>query len=253
MYHVDSKSTRNWDEMFEKASGIWNERLKEAMRPRGSRKKLTQSKLAKIMRERYGECADEDSGTRGKRQFTQQDVSNWLNVGDSKSKKGEQRADTRGFPKMETAIMLADCLSVDVGYLLGETDCCSFSQEKAADYLGIEPEAIASIRGLTTDADGDRGPMEKDFSTIISRFVSARGFPDFILSLLDIEVAAKGLEELIESNVEDSELDSHIDEEIQRFYELKTYRYEAFESFVAIVQELWPILNRLDRYGVRHS
>ena len=245
--------TRNWDEVFERTSSKWNERLKEAMGQSGSRKKLTQSQLAKIMRERYGECADENVGTRGKRQFTQQDVSNWLNVGDSKSKKSERQDDTRGFPKMETAIMLADCLNVDVGYLLGETDYHSFSQEKASDYLGIEPEAVTSIRRLTTSADGDRGPMEEDFSAIISRFISAAGFSDFILSLLDVEIAAKGLEELIESDVEDAELDSHIDKGMQKVYELKTYRYEAFESFVALVQELWPLLNRLDRYGVRPS
>ena len=72
-------------------------------------------------------------------------------------------------------------------------------------------------------------------------------------SLLDVEIASRQLEDLLELNVSESELDPYLDKQSQKAYELMTFRYEASESFVALTQELWPILTKVDRHGVHNS
>ena len=253
MHNVSGQQESNWDKRFKEVSEEWNQRLKKAMSPEIQKSRITQAELAEMMRKRYGEDASSNPNARGKRQFTQQDASNWLNVGASKTKNDGQQGETRGFPKMETAIMIADCLNVDVGYLLGETEQVTFDLEKAADYIGLEPSAIASMRDLTTEKNGSRGAMQEDFARVASRLINADGFFDLLTSFLDIEIASEQLMDILEAEVDEAELDSHINKQLDKAYELMTYRYEAFECFVALTQELWPILGRVNRHGVHSS
>ncbi|SEP69488.1 hypothetical protein SAMN02910289_00368 [Lachnospiraceae bacterium RM5] len=106
----------------------WCSRLKKMMEERN----YTQKTFLKEYRKKYG------GGT-------QANISRWLRVG-NRIKNGK----TIGFPSYETMINLAEFFGVSVGYLTGETNNESFEIEKVCEFLGLEEDAVKSIKGITS-------------------------------------------------------------------------------------------------------
>lgn len=105
-------------------AACWRQRLRECMAERG----LTQMDFVSELNRQY------------LTKFHQRDVSRWLNTGNHSAN------GVIGFPKYETMTIIADFFGVDVGYLTGETNERSFDLAKACKYIGLDAQAVESIR-----------------------------------------------------------------------------------------------------------
>ncbi len=157
--------------IFSETQKIWNKRLKECVENNGS-----QAAFAKALNDKYR--------TYDEKQFRQPTVSNWWNVGASRDGKA-----TIGFPKFENMLMIADCLGVDIGYLIGETDSETFTLEKTSEYLHLEPDALKIFSRITDQTESelsvDRNKYK--YSTVLNKLFCSEYFERFVESLKELE------------------------------------------------------------------
>lgn len=106
-------------------------------------------RLADLMNGRHwniGELADELD-------VSAKTVGQWLRLQDY----GEKR-----FPKYEHLQRIADLFGVSIAWLVGEIDATGCTAQYVADYLGLDPDAVASIRRITSvQDDGTYNPYEE--------------------------------------------------------------------------------------------
>ena len=55
----------------------------------------------------------------------------------------------RPFPKFEIMLQIAAVLEVDLGYLIGDTECKTYKAQDAHEYTGIEESALEEVRKIT--------------------------------------------------------------------------------------------------------
>ncbi len=201
-------------DLLRRKSKFWNFRLKKCM----DSSNYTQASFAEALNREYGT------------DYGQKDVSRWINTG-AKIKNG-----VVGFPKYDTMVRIADFFNVDIGYLTGETDEDSFSLEKACSYMGLNSEAIKTIRKITQPENTDSlfGQYKRDTFNMV---ISAKGFPNFFESLYDLHQTAISP---IEDNHIFEDLDSAIDYMHDLEYRGKIERYELNEALVMLINEIYP-------------
>lgn len=192
----------------------WNERLKKCMQDAG----YTQESFACDLNKKYDT------------QFTQKTISRWVNLGDAKN-------GIKGFPDFENMVYIADFFGVDIGYLTGETDEDSFSLEKACSYIGLNGEAIKSIREIT-NPENEANKMRKDMRVAFNKFLAAEGFPNFFDSLLDLYLTSLQ-PKLIHNRVFEDIYDA-IDYIRNLEYSRKIERYELNEALILLINEIYP-------------
>ncbi|WP_062355029.1 hypothetical protein [Bacillus kwashiorkori] len=207
------------DLLIEKAI-YWKIRLKKCM----DAGRYTQASFAEALNNKYGTS------------YGQKDVSRWMNTG-AKNKNGEV-----GFPKFDTMHLIADFFSVDVGYLIGETDEISFSVEKACSYMGLNGEAIKAIREIT-HPENEASYMRKHMRESFNKFLSAEGFPNFFDRLHDLHLASILPNQ--ENRVFDTQ-DSGIDYIRGLEFRGKIARYELNEALILLVNELYSNQPQID-------
>jgi len=191
----------------------WNERLKKCI----LEGEYTQESLAQALNKKYST------------KFTQKTISRWVNLGDAKN-------GIKSFPDFENMLQVAGFFSVDVGYLIGETDDDSFSLEKACSYMGLNGEAIKAIREITVPDNMDSffGKCRRD---TFNKVLSANGFPNFFESLSDLHQTA--ISSTDDNRVLD-DFDSAIDYMRELEYKGKIERYELNEALVMLINEIYP-------------
>lgn len=184
-----------------KSQKEWNKRLQQMV------EKMYNSKASftKDLNDKY-RSEDEE------KQFTWPTVRDWQRVG---LKRGMNKA-TIGFPKFENMLMIADCLEVDIGFLIGETDSETFTLEKASDYLHLTPDALKNFSRITDKTVSDL-PIEQNeyiYSTVLNKLFCSEHFEHFVESLKELEdtyAKYKGmipnLSELRESDLDKAHLD----------------------------------------------
>lgn len=148
------------NDVVDKVSSVWNERLSELIRARYT----SQKAFAIAYKEKYG------TGN-------QADVSRWVNVG-TEAAKGEMI----GFPAYDTMKRIADFFGVTVGYLTGETDYDNFEMERSCEYLGLDQPAAIAIERITKLKGASRFERyEKvNYGKALCYLLAADGFEDFI-------------------------------------------------------------------------
>ena len=133
--------------------------------------KYTQEQLADALNERYHMTS-----------FTQKAINRWMHLGDAKH-------GLKGFPQYETMLRIAEFFDVDVGYLTGETDAESYTEEKISSYLGLSTDAIKVIKKSTGN---DRflsalicTPTET-VRCLFNNFLTAKRFPEFMETMAEL-------------------------------------------------------------------
>lgn len=111
----------------------WRSNLLGLMKKQG----LTQNDLADLINDRF-------YGGSENRQFTQKNVSTWVNAGLS-----DRKGHVRPFPKFEIMLQIAAVLEVDLGYLIGDIECKTYKAQDAHEYTGIEESALEEVRKIT--------------------------------------------------------------------------------------------------------
>ena len=111
----------------------WRDNLLGLMKERG----LKQNDLAKLINDRF--YGGSESG-----QFTQKNVSAWVNAG-----LPDRKGHVRPFPKFEIMLQIAAVLEVDLGYLVGDIECKTYKAQDAHEYTGIEESALEEVRKIT--------------------------------------------------------------------------------------------------------
>ncbi len=206
--------------IFSETQKIWNKRLKECVENNGS-----QAAFAKALNDKYR--------TYDEKQFRQPTVSNWWNVGASRDGKA-----TIGFPKFENMLMIADCLGVDIGYLIGETDSKTFTLEKTSEYLHLEPDALKRFSRITDQTESelsvDRNKYK--YSTVLNKLFCSEYFERFVESLKELEDTYAKYRDMIPnvSELSDSDLNkAHFEFLIAKLSEKygETILYQAWEHY----------------------
>lgn len=192
----------------------WNERLKKCIHDAG----YTQESFARNLNKKY------------ETEFTQKTISRWVNLGDAKN-------GIKGFPDFENMVYIADFFGVDIGYLTGETDEDSFSLEKACSYVGLNGEAIKTIREIT-NPENEANNMSKDMRVAFNKFLVAEGFPNFFHSLFDLYLTSLS-PKLIQNRVFEN-IDDAIDYIRNSEYSGKIERYELNEALILLINEIYP-------------
>jgi hypothetical protein len=146
------------------AQNSWNKRLKKQMEIAG----YTQTGLAKALKHKYDDSS------------TQTTIFRWLNA-------GNKLKGTGGFPKYENMIKIAGFLGVDVGFLTGETDSEMFSEQKAAEFLGLSVETVSAIRKLTLPSRSTRYDkmFSHDYADMLNRVMTSKALIDVLIALSD--------------------------------------------------------------------
>lgn len=158
------------DNIFSEKQNIWNEMLEKCLECKG----YNQKTFADTLSDKYR--------TDGK-QFNQSDVSNWVNVG--MNRKGKAPI---GFPKFENMLKIANCLGVDIGYLIGEIDTETFTIKQASDFLHLEPEALNNLKRIV-EKEQNRfvEPNEYTYSAVLNKLLCSEYFESLVESLNDLE------------------------------------------------------------------
>lgn len=201
------------NDIIDSKQRCWNERLKKCIHDCG----YTQESFAFALNKKYST------------KFTQKTISRWVNLGDAKN-------GIKSFPDFENMVQVANFLSVDVGYLTGETDEDSFSLEKACSYMGLNGNAIKAIREITVPENMDSffGKYKRD---TFNMFLSAKGFPNFFESLNDLHQTS--ISPTADNRVFEN-LDSAIDYMRDLEYKGKIERYELNEALIILINEIYP-------------
>lgn len=190
---------------------IWNKRLKECM----DKNNLTQDSFAEALSRKYDM----------KKNISQKTVSRWLNVG-SKIKSGKI-----GFPKFESILFIADFFNIDVGYLIGEIDEDTFVMKDACSFVGLESDAIESLRSITQP--NSRNLLFNDIRETLDIFLSSNEFSTLIGNLDDLLSIIKNLKLNFET------LDDAIDYIRSTEMNEKLYKYVLNESLTLLVNEIY--------------
>lgn len=111
----------------------WRDNLLGLMKEQG----LTQNDLANLINDRF-------YGGSENRQFTQKNVSTWVNAG-----LPDRKGHVRPFPKFEIMLQIAAVLEVDLGYLIGDIEYKTYKAQDAHEYTGIEESALEEVRKIT--------------------------------------------------------------------------------------------------------
>ena len=201
------------NDLIDDKKEIWNSRLSSCIKKTG----LTQEKIAYEMNKKYGTS------------FTQKTISSWFHVGE------KRKNSVVGFPKAESMILIADYFGVDVGYLLGETDEETFTMEKAEKYLALNKEAIQAIMDITRP--NSSGPLALEMRKSINYLLSSKYFKIWFETLDDIFQHSCVSEDDIKNF---DRLDDAIDYVVGKNETLKFLRYSAFESFLQLIDNLYP-------------
>lgn len=125
----------------------------------------------------------------------------------SRFRRGEQ------FPQWDDLADLAGIFEKPIGFLIGETDCDTYELQDVADYLGLDGEAVQSIKRMTRTIGAkwlleqsnhdDKNPEEREFRlvenmvaktnagpeacrAVLNRMLTAEAFKDLVLSLSDV-------------------------------------------------------------------
>lgn len=157
------------------------EKYKKDEKANGKTQRVTQSELVRRMEEKY---PDEDFGLH----LTQVNISRWFNFGST----GKWRS---GPPPLKVVVLLADFFGVDVGYLLGETDCSTFQKSDAVGFLGLNEEAIDRIRLATRYETAFRNVhmlLPDEAGETISKLLASEGFFDLVMALEELEKVYAG-------------------------------------------------------------
>lgn len=196
---------------------IWNTRLQECIKEKG----YTQTSFANALNKKFNT------------KYVQRDVSHWTHVGFATNEATDSK---RGFPKYETMVYIADLLQVDLGYLTGEIELESFSLGSASNYMGLEPNAIVSIREVL-QPDNHKSHLYDDPRRSLSRFISTNQFSRFVDSLVDLDnTSAVGIDDYKKRFLD---LDRAIDFQRDTEYANKVARYELSEVLTSIMTELY--------------
>ena len=95
----------------------------------------------------------------------------------------------RGFPKYDTMLKIANFFGVDVGYLTGEMNAETYTEEKASSYLGLSTDAIKAIKNVTDDNRLQSSLMATPTETarrILNSLLTAKQFPKFIEAMINL-------------------------------------------------------------------
>ena len=153
------------NEVVESRLKSWRDNLLGLMKERG----LTQNGLAELINNRfYGES---ESG-----QFTQKNVSTWVNAG-----LPDRKGHVRPFPKFEIMLQIAAVLEVDLGYLIGDIECKTYEAQDAHEYTGIEESALEEVRKITHfERKYHLGESRGSNSAIMSEILKSPIFPELL-------------------------------------------------------------------------
>ena len=121
------------NEVVESRLKSWRDNLSGLMKERG----LTQNDLAKLINDRF--YGGSENG-----QFTQKNVSTWVNAG-----LPDRKGHVRPFPKFEIMLQIAAVLEVDLGYLIGDIECKTYKAQDAHEYTGLEESTLEEVRKIT--------------------------------------------------------------------------------------------------------
>ena len=142
--------------------------------------KYTQDQLAKALNEKYQTTS-----------FTQKAINRLMHLGETGiGRDGRTKyKGLKGFPEYETMLRIADFFNVDVGYLTGETDAESFTEEKASLYLGLSTAAIKTIKNATGNDHFLSTLMFVPTETVRRLFndlLTAKQFPEFMEAMAEL-------------------------------------------------------------------
>lgn len=205
--------------------------------------------------------------------FTQATVNNWLNVGIDRSGR------KIGMPKYENMVLIAECLNVNVGYLTGETDMETFTNEKICEHIHLNENSVKTIIKITGSERSclEWGHQSEKYQRILNNLLASRYFLDFINELshlYDIYNSRDKINEplnkikkefenesfdyalkIINENNYDEDIpektceivrsiEKAIDDEYtleQNYkYNLKLYRFTAIEAVIRLINDLYP-------------
>lgn len=152
----------------------WNQRFRACWEG-----KYTQEQLAKALNERY------------QTSFTQKTINRLMHLGETGIGRDgcTKYKGLKGFPEYETMLTIADFFNVDVGYLTGETDAESFTEEKACSYLGLSTAAIKVVKNAT-DNERYRSALmfvpPETVRRLLNNLLTAKQFPEFMEALAEL-------------------------------------------------------------------
>lgn len=234
----------------------WNKRLADKI----DSSPLTQSQLSKDINAKY------------ETSFTQTMLSRWTHVGEP----------GKGYPKRlpdyQNMHILADYFNVNVGFLTGETDCSTFQMQDACTYLGLDEDAIESLRQNTGQTDGNNFSAKyfpTETQNALNRLLHSQGLSELLeeMAHIEIETKDKGLKHL-ESKIGSTRFakaaDMHaspidyehdpnapfVDEQTKADYcafsqaidedyisteSMRLHRYALHEVFTRILDEIYPV------------
>lgn len=153
----------------------WNERFRACWEG-----KYTQEQLAKALNERYQTTS-----------FTQKAINRLMHLGETGiGRDGRTKyKGLKGFPEYETMLRIADFFDVDVGYLTGETNAESFTEEKASSYLGLSTAAIKVVKNATGNDCFLSTLMFVPTETVrrlFNNLLTAKQFPEFMEAMAEL-------------------------------------------------------------------
>ena len=166
---------RDIDAELKRRMECWNLRFRACCEG-----KYTQDQLAKALNKRYRTTS-----------FTQKSINRLMHLGETGPGRDgcEKYKGLKGFPEYETMFRIADFFDVDVGYLTGETDAESFTEEKVSVYLGLSTAAIKTIKNAT---GSDRFLSTLMFvpteavRTLFNNLLTAKRFPEFMEAMAEL-------------------------------------------------------------------
>ena len=178
---------------------IWNERFGMKMKEKG----YSQRSFAEAYSKKYGK--QKNGAARKSGTTSQTEVCKWLHVGELDGKTNKKR----GFPAYETMKNIADLLDVDLGYLIGETDCATFDLKHTSEFLGLSTETVSAIRDITfgkkknsdkteshefNKSDYDEYRLAKKYpdsrrTAAFSFLVSSPSFVNYLYGLVNLAIA----------------------------------------------------------------
>lgn len=178
--------------IFSDVQAKWNTKLQECLENKG----YTQASFAEKLNDRYR--LDYDN----KKRLNQSDVSRWLHVGDIHE--GRPRI---GFPEFKNMLMIAHCLEVDIGYLIGETNAETFTLKQASDFLHLKPEALNNLKRIIEENSLRNIYI---YSEVLNKLFCSKYFEEFIEALNDLEDTYAMYKSMIPnlSEINEKDLDS---------------------------------------------
>ena len=171
----------NFDHFTEYANA-WRIRTAQLMEERN----LSKSKLGEIYYEREQKKNNPEAKIdKGSQEYKtgkascERRINRYLKAGI-----GNQR-----FPKFEHMIELADFFDVQIGYLIGETDCRTYGAQEVCDYTGLSEEAVKAIKLATAfeTAFGATQMWHGDSRRILSKLLSSPFFFGLVKSLGELD------------------------------------------------------------------